>query len=449
MAISSAGIGSGLDVQSLVAQLVSAERAPMQNRLDLREVKTQSTLSALGVFKSALSSFQTALNALTGTGSALGRLTTSSSKPELFTATTSTGAVAGSFGVEVMQLAVAGKIATSAYASADAVVGNGTVTLSAGADSFTVTLTDGDNTLADLRDKINAASDNSGVIAAILNESGGARLVLTSRETGVSNAVSLSSAATVGGGSFITTSVINTALDAQVEIDGFSYTSASNTIDAAVDGVRIQLLKAEVGSVGTLSLSQDSAAAASAVENLVKSYNALLGVVAQQTRFDPATKSAGPLIGDPAVRASMQQIRGLLGASTDSGTYRVLADLGIKTAKDGTLTLDSSKLSAALQADPTAVKNLFEGSQGVITRLKPVLEGMLGSGGRLEAGTDSLKARLEDIADRREALDVRMAAVERRYRAQFTALDTLLGQMQTTSAYLTQQLANLPGSQKS
>lgn len=449
MAISSSGIGSGLDVQSLVAQLVAAERAPVQNRLDLREIKTQSTLSALGVFKSALSNFQTALNALTGTGSSLGKLTTSSSKPELFTATTSTGAVAGSFGIEVMQLAVAGKIATSAYASADSVVGSGTVTLSTGADSFTVTLTDGDNTLADLRDKINAASDNTGVSAAILNESGGARLILTSRETGVSNAVSLSSAAALGGGSFINTSVINTALDALVEIDGFAYTSASNTIDEAVDGVRIQLLKAEVGTVGTLSLAQDSAASVTAVESLVKSYNALVGVVAQQTRFDPATKSAGPLIGDPAVRASMQQIRGLLGAASDSGAYRTLADLGIKTAKDGTLSLDSSKLSAALQADPTAVKNLFTGTEGVGARLKPVLEGMLGNGGRLEAGTDSLKARLEDIATRREALDVRMAAVERRYRAQFTALDTLLGQMQTTSAYLTQQLENLPGSTRS
>lgn len=449
MAISSAGIGSGLDVNSLVAQLVSAERAPVQNRLDLREIKTQSTLSALGTFKSALASFQTALNALGGTGTALGRLSTSSSKPELFTATTSTGAVAGSFGIEVMELAVAGKIATTAYASADAVVGNGTVTVGAGTDTFTVTLTDGDNTLADLRDKINAASDNSGVSAAILNESGGARLVLTSRETGVSNAVNLSSAAAVGGASFITTSVVNTAKDAEVEIDGFPYTSASNTLDDVVDGVSIKLLKAEIGTVGTLSLTPDTTASSGAVDAFVKSYNSLLSLVAAQTRFDPDSKSGGPLIGDAAVRGSMQQIRSLLGGSMDSGAYRVLADLGIKTAKDGTLSVDSSKLLAAMQADPTAVKNLFGGSEGVSTRLAPVLEGMLGTGGRLEAGTKGLKARLEDIADRREALDLRMAAVERRYRAQFTALDTLLGQMQTTSTYLTQQLANLPGSQKS
>lgn len=445
MAISAAGVGSGLDVASLVSQLVAAERSPAENRLNLRETTTKTTLSALGIFKSAMTSFQTAVNALKGTNNSLGKLAATSSKPELFSATTTTGAVAGSFGVEVQQLARAGKIATNPYLSADAVVGSGTVTLTVDGESFDIVLTDGDNTLADLRDKINEATDNSGVSAAILNESGGSRLILTSRETGLAKAVTLTSAAEIGGAAYITTSVIQPALDAEVEIDGYFYTSSSNTLAAAIDGVTIKLIKAEVGTVGTLGLSLDSAASTAAVDTLVKSYNALVATVATYSRYDATTKIAGPLMGDAGVRSAMQQVRSIFSSAGGSGAFTVLSQLGITTEKDGSMKLDSAKLNSALQADPQGVKNLFAGTEGYSTRLAGVLEGVLGTGGRLEAGTKGLQARLEDISNRRDSLDVRMANIERRYRAQFTALDTLLGQMQTTSSYLTQQLANLPG----
>ena len=439
---SSAGV---LDVSSLVSQLVSADRAPVENRLNLRESTARTTLSALGIFKSAMSSFQTAVNSLKGSSSGLGKLATASSTPTLFTSSAGTGAVAGSFGVEVKQLARAGKIATDAYASADTVVGNGTVTVSAGAESFNVVLADGSNSLADLRDKINAATDNTGISATILNETGGARLVLTSRSTGVANAVSLSSAAETGGAAFITTSSVQTALDAEVEIDGFPYTSASNTIDKAVDGVTINLLKAEVGTVGTLTLSLDASSSSSAVESLVKSYNALFATVATYSKYDASTKIAGPLMGDASVRTAMQQVRSVLGSSATGGDFTLLSQLGVTTQADGSLKLDSSKLSSALQADPDGVKAMFAGTEGYATRLSTLLDGVLGSGGRIEAGTQSLQARLDDISDRRDALDLRMEAAQRRYLKQFTALDSLLGQLSSTSNYLTQQLANLPG----
>ena len=446
MAITSQGVGSGLDVASLVSQLVAAERSPAENRLSLRETSTRTSLSALAIFKSAMSGFQTSVNALKGSSSSLGKLAATSSTPTLFTASTSAGAVAGSFSVEVNKLARASKMASDAYASADAVVGNGTVTLTVGAKSFNVVLTEGANTLTALRDKINEASDNSGVSATLLKESGGTRLILTSRETGLSKAATLSSAAEVGGASFVTMNSIQTALDAEMTIDGFAYTSASNTVSDAVAGVTFSLLKAEPGTVGTLGLTLDSAASTGAVESLVKSYNALVATVATYAKYDATTKSAGPLMGDAAVRTAMQQVRTVLGSTLSSGTYTVLSRLGISTQTDGSLKLDSAKLTTALQTDPQAVKSLFGGTGGFATRLATVTEGVLGTGGRLEAQTTGLQARLEDISDRRDALDLRMAAVQRRYLAQFTALDTLMGQLQTTSSYLTQQLANLPGS---
>ena len=302
MAISSAGIGSGLDVQSLVTQLVAAERSPAESRLGRQESTTRSTLSALSIFKSTMSGLQTAVNALKGGTSALDKLTISSSKPELFTASTSTGAAAGSFGVEVLNLAAVSKINSDVYASADAVVGNGTVTISVGAESFDITLDDDGNSLADLRNKINEASDNTGVSASLLNVDGGTRLILTSRETGTANAVSLSSAAEIGGAPFINTSSLQTAVDAEIEIDGFTYISGSNTVTGAVDGVSFNLLKAEPGTVGTLNLSVDSKSSSDAVQALVKSYNTIVAVMATYGKYDTSSKTAGPLMGDASVR---------------------------------------------------------------------------------------------------------------------------------------------------
>lgn len=457
MAITSAGIGSGLDVNSLVNQLVAAERAPAANRLDRSQSRTQTTLSAIGIFKSVLSGFQSAVNALKGSGSSLGALSATSSKPELFTASAGASAAPGSYGVEVINLAQAHKLATGAYASSAAVVGNGTVTIGVGADSFTVTLDDSGNTLADLRDRINQASDNAGVSATIINEAGGSRLLLTSRETGAAESLTLSSATTPllplpplpilpQGSPFVITSEVQPALDASFRIDGFDFSSGSNSVSDAIDGVSFTLLKAEPGTLASLNIANDSAASTGAVENFVKAYNAVVATVFTYSRYDAVAKSGGPLLGDSNARSASQQLRSILGSGASGGTFTLLVELGITTQKDGTLKLDSGKLAAALATDRDGVKNLFAGSDGYATRLSTVLDGFVGSSGRIESQSKSLQTRLDDIGDQRDALDLRSAAVARRYRTQFTALDTLLGQLSTTSNFLSQQLGSLPGS---
>lgn len=446
MAITSSGIGSGLDVNSLVSQLVAAERSGPDGRLTTRESVTKTTISALGSVKGALAALQAAVSALETSGTGLGAMTATSSEEDLFTATATSSAVAGSFRIEVLDVATAAKIATSPYASADTVVGAGTVTLHVGpTDTFSIT-TSASDTLATLRDKINAATDNKGVSATILNESGGARLVLTSKDTGLAKAVTLTSD-NGAGGSYITTSVVDTAHDAHVQIDGFDFYSASNTISSAISGVTLNLKKAEVGTVGTLNLALDGAASSVAVGNFVKAYNTYVSTTAALTKYDAASKTGGILMGDATVRTVQLQIRSILGSEATGGSnFTVLAELGITTQADGTLKLDSSKLNAALAKDSDGVKALFGGTDGFATRLSTLFDGVLGSEGQFDAKTKSLQGRLDDLHDQRDALDLRMAAVEKRYRAQFTALDTLMGQMQTTSSYLTQQLANLPGS---
>lgn len=445
MAISSAGIGSGLDVNSLVSQLVAAERAPQENRLLRTQSKLSVTLSAIGSFKSALAQLQTAARALTGTDNTISKLSSSVSTEGLFTAAAGSKAVAGRYEIEVMDIARAHKVTTTAFAGGStSVVGTGSVTIDVGAESFTVNLASGADTLADLRDAINSASDNPGVTATLLTEDAGTRLVLTSSKTGTTNGLTVSSEAS-GGGALLSTSTLQAATDAQIKVEGYTHTSSSNTITSAIEGVTLNLLRQEPGTVVTLDLKQDAAASSKAIKDFVTAYNAVVGVVKKFGGYDAASKTGGPLMGESSVRSATQQIRSVIGDVVGEGAYSMLAQIGIKSAADGTLNLDTGKLDAGLAADADAVKTLFSSSQGLATRLDSVIDGFIGDDGRIAAQSEQLQKRIESLGDQAVALERRMAQVEARYRKQFTALDTLLGQMQSTGNYLSQQLANLPG----
>lgn len=442
-AITSAGVGSGLDVASIVSQLVAAERAGPDQRISIATTRAKTTISAIGNFRSLIASLQTAAKGLLpGTGGAastLAKLSATSGDDKAFTASAGAKAVAGTYTVEVLSLATAGKQSSGVYASAAAVLGNGDVTLSAGGRNFTVTLTDGANTLADLRDKINAATDNTGVGATIVNDEvgGGVRLVLSSRETGTANAVSLSS-------TLLTTTESQAATDAVVKVDGYTTTSASNSVTTAVDGLTLNLVKAEPGTTNTLTVATDAKSSEAAVATFVNAYNNLVKFINTQTRYDAATDTAGLLLGDASVRTATQAIRSVIGgANEEAGTYQTLAALGITTSGDGTLTSDPAKFSKALSTDLASVQRLFAGENGLATRLDAVAKQLLGDEGSIKARTDGLNARIKDLDKQKIAVDTRIAAFEARTRAQFTALDTLMAKLGTTSTYLSQQLSNL------
>lgn len=446
MAISSAGIGSGLDVTSLVSQLVAAERAPAAGRIERAQSKLNVSLSAMGMFKNALAMLQSSAQALTGTGTAFGRMKSTVSAEGFFTATASSGAVAGKYGIEIIDVARAHKLTTTAYAGGSStVLGAGSVTIGVGGEDFTVELDSASATLADLRDAINSATDNASINAVLITEDAGTRLVLTSREEGTANAITFNSTAS-GGGSLVTTSTLQAATDAQIKVEGYTYTSSSNTVTSAIEGVTLNLLKAEPGTTLNVTLTPDTGSASSAVKGLVTAYNALMDLVSKYGSYDATTKSGGPLMGESSVRVAMQQIRRVLGDSIGDGTYATLASVGITSDKDGKLKLDATKLDAALASDSESIGQLFSGSNGFATRLDTVLDGFVGDNGRIGSQTEQLTKRLKALDDQTAALDRRMAMVEARYRKQFVALDTLLGQMQSTSSYLTQQLASLPGS---
>lgn len=446
--ISSAGIGSGLDVNSLVTQLVAAERSGADTQLSKLSSKANAQISALGTFKGALSAFKDAMAALKSGG--VTKASAQSGDSTVFTASAVSGSAAGFYDVEVVSLARAAKLASASYASSATSVGTGTITIASGAASFSVTLADGADSLADLRDAINNASGNTSVSASIVSDSNGAHLVLSGRNSGAANGISVSSASALDNSTFFSTSVTQAAADAHLKIDGADAYSASNSVSDVIDGVTLTLLKPSSGSV-SLNLAMDSKSASDAVQKFVNSYNALVTISTSLTKYDATTKTGAALIGDASVRGVLQQLRGLLGgdAAGSGSAYANLAALGISTKTDGTLSVDSSKLSAAIASDAASVQKLFTADNGYATRVGTLLSTYLGSDGQIDARTTSLQAQLKDVSRQRDQLDARMTKFEARYRAQFTALDTLISQMKTTQSFLTQQLASLTASQKS
>lgn len=452
--IQASGVGSGLDINSLVSQLVSAENASRSAPLLRREAAATTKISALGTLKGALSAFKGALTPLRNIDVFSVRKATSEDATR-FTATATSKAAAGSYDVEVINLASAHRLASEPHLTgASTSIGYGSLAISVGDESFDVEIAQDANTLEDIRDAINNASDNTGVQATLLNGTEGTRLILTSRQTGAEHAIKVVASGGDDGladlnydpSGTMNLEQMDEALDASVMISGFPVSSPTNAIDEAIEGVTINLLEAEEGAEFTLNVGFDSANVTTRIQNFVTEYNTMQAQLTRLGNYDAASKTAGPLLGDALLRSVQQDIRrGLTspvaGADAD---FAALASIGITTTATGTLELDTAKLNKALAADPDAVAHLFGSENGVAARLYTQVDARLASGSDLDSRNTTLKRQLDDLSRDKEALALRMEQIEARYRKQFTALDSLLSQLQTTSSYLAQQLANVP-----
>jgi flagellar hook-associated protein 2 len=451
------GVGSGLDIQGLVSQLVAAEGAPQTLRLNRQEAALQGKLSALGTLRSALAEFQSALDSLNDLETFRGRSVTQSNA-DFVSVAASSSAAPGRFSLEVEQLASSQRLASAAFVNQDSVVGTGTLSIAVGGASFAVTIDADNNTLAGIREAINGAAENTGVVANIINAVDGSRLVLSATETGLANTLTVTEADGDGGlvslvydpDNLITNlTEIDPAQDARVLVEGFAVEATSNTVSGAIDGLDIVLLAQNApGDETDVTVGFDRDGARSSIEALVDSYNSLVDAVDSLTSFDPETETAGPLLGDATVRNLTSQLRRELGVSVSGlqGPFASLIDLGVTAELDGKLSIDGAKLDGAFDQDFDAIGNLFTAPEsGVAARLDALVDPYLSTGGLLDTRTDGLNLSIEDIGDRRQSLDERLAAVETRLFDQFNALDSLLAQLQSTSNFLAQQLANLPG----
>ncbi|HYG05659.1 MAG TPA: flagellar filament capping protein FliD [Stenotrophomonas sp.] len=439
-------IGSGLDIPTIVAGLVAADRKPVEDRINSAGTAASAQLSALSTIKSGMSNLQTALKTLTTsiTGQAY---KATAGEGAGFTASATSSASAGNYNVEVVRLAERQKLTSGAYAS-DAVVGDGTLTLKFGDDAddtLDVTVAAGAK-LSDVAAAINKAAGGKGVTASVVTADDGQHLVLSAADTGTDGAMTITASGGNGslaalaypgsGGSGLTQTVA--ATDALVRVDGFERTSSSNAVADLIPGVVLNLTKAAEGSKYSLAVAKDNTSIKTNISAFISAYNAVNTVLKSSSAYNADTGTASALTGDAMVRGLQQQMR-----SQVSGSVTELKALGVSIATDGSLSFDAAKFDNALAADPSAAEKMF-GSDGAVAK---GLNGMLNSNlnstnGSITLRTNSLNAQIKDLEEQLDDLDKRMEDATKRYTARFTAMDTLVAQMQTTSNYLSQQLAS-------
>jgi len=445
--ITSAGIGSGLNVTELVSQLVAADGAPTENRLNALETTTKAQISAFGSIKAALSGVDSALKKLNGDGGLPGRKA-SVAEGAGFVATASAAASLGTYSVIVDKLASAQKLQSAAAASSIQ-IGNGILTLKVGTgDAFDVTIAAGKGTLADIRDAINTQAAGKGVNATLVRGDAGDVLMLASSKLGTGGALTVTASGGDGGLSVLATTggtmtVATPAQDAQVRVDGITRTYSGNSINDLIDGVTLNLTQAKPGETFKLEVGSDASTLKASLLGFISSYNTALGALRTQSAAGGEGKTAGPLSGDAAPRAIMQSLRNAVG-----GSYASLSALGLKTAVDGSLSLDGSKFDTAIAANPLAVKNLFGEGAEFGKNLRDMLHNFIGDQGLLADRSKSLDSRMKSVTEQRAGLDARMERLEASYRRQFTALDAMMAQMQGTSSYIAQQLGAISASNR-
>jgi len=451
MAIRAGGIGSGLDIEGLVAQLVAAEAEPVNARLNVKENELQSELSAYGTLKSALTSFQSSVTSLEGS-TAFQVYNATSSNDSTFTVTAGSTAAAGNYDIEVTQLAQVAKIRSADFTDSDEVIGTGTLDITLDTDTFQVTIDGTNNTLANIRDAINAASDNPGVTASLITVDTGTQLLLTSNQTGASNTITVAAVDDDGLDGFDLTRLdtanlvtVQPPLSAIIEVDSQVVTRDSNTFSDVISGVTFNLAQADPGTIETLTVATDITAMKEKVEGFVSSYNVLVGIMKGLSNYDVSTGVSSALNGDSIVRGIQSQLRQTLFSGVSGGAFSNLTELGITLDDTGSLVTDSVVLNDKLTNNLADVEQFFTSeTEGLAQAFTTALSGYQDADGILDFRTDSIQSRLDGIDDDRDTLTRRMDGLEARLRSQFIAMDILVAQLQSVGSFLTSQLANLP-----
>lgn len=440
MAISSGGIGSGLDVNSLVSQLVAAERAPGDKRLGKVETTTKAQISAFGALRGALAGLESALKKFDGIGADLGRKVTVGAEAG-FAASAGVTASTGSYRISVEALATAHKL-HSAAAGSTTQIGHGTLSIAVGSNApIDVVIADGKGTLSNIRDAINAKASGTGVTATVVSGDSGDVLVLASTKPGTAGALTVTASGGDGGLGVLATTggtmaVATAAADAKVVIDGITRTASTNKLTDAISGITLDLTKAKPGEAFSLEVSNDVSPLKVGLLSLVSAYNTALSAIRTQGAAGGEGKVAGALSGDAAPRSMTQSLRNLV-----SSNYAELSALGLKTAVDGSLSMDGAKFDTAIAADPGAVKRLFSETGTPGKALRKTVAAYTSADGMIAGRTETLNNRIKQLGRQRENFETRMGNVEAVYRRQFTALDAIMSKMQSTSSFLNQQLA--------
>ena len=442
MPISSPGIGSGLDVGSIVSQLVDLERRPIV-QLQERKAKFTTQLSSIGLLQSYMANLQSAAGQL-GKSDWWTKNVASSSEPTAVSVSAVAGALPASHSIEVLSLAASPSLSTAPGAITNAAdVGSGTLTLSRGSTSVPITIATG-TSLAGVRDQINAAK--AGMTASIVMDAGSPRLVVTGTDTGAANTIGIA----VSGASGQLAALAypgsmgqdRAAADAVLKINGLQIASASNKLSGVVEGMTLTLAKVTTAPV-QVSIGNDIASMRKGVTDFVSAFNEIAKYLATQTRYDDATKAAGPLQGDRSALGLQNRLRSLVQQTSSASTQLDrLGDIGLELQRDGTLKVDNAKLDAAL-ADPAEMSRAFTTLQsGFGQRFKLLADSVLGNDGLLTTRSNGLRDSIARNDKDQQRLQDRVARVQERLTRQYAALDTSLNRLNGLDSYVKQQITN-------
>lgn len=542
--ISSAGIGSGLDIEGIISSLMAAERIPL-TKVSQERTAINTKISIYGIIKNSFADLKAAADKLSSLNN-LNPLKATSSDDKIVSASASAASAKGSYSIEVSQLAKAQSVAALGVATADTTVGTGSLTITLGsyasgtntftnnADKTPVTINigAGQQTLDGIKQAINEA--DAGVTASIVNDGAGSRLVLTSKETGAINGFKLEVTdsdgnntdttglsrlaydPTAAAGAGKNADTLQVAQNANFTINNLPVSKASNTVTDAVAGLTLNL-KAQTTSPINLEVGLDDTALKTTLDGFVAAYNKIRGNLKDQQQKDATlSRETTPSTLERGLRNILREQVAQYGIG--------LSDIGLSFDKDGVLSLNKTKLDTAVAADPSILEKVFantatttdarvkylgannmtqegtfavnvstaydgsntiagtingvagtgvgntltgatgdpseglqfsvvqgaSGNMGTITfskglaeRLSDWIGSLTDEGGTLVSRTDGLTSRKSRLDDQEDRLNLRLEQVEKRYRAQFSALDSMLASMQQTSSYLSQQLAAL------
>ncbi|MGH8380243.1 flagellar filament capping protein FliD [Pseudomonas sp.] len=453
----SIGTGSGMDIGAVVKVLVESDTSAKASQIKRQTANNTAMISGVASLKGALANYQSALKKLNDKDApSFLAFAATSGNEKVVTATANNSAVAGTYQVEVLKLATSSRVGSQVFTGADAPISAGTLAITQGGKTYNVEV--GANaTLQSVRDSINSSLSKDGITANIVNDGSGSRLVFGSTTTGAGSDIS------VGGIPELTISsgvamagnaagrIGELAIDAQVKIDGMTVTSKSNKLDKTISGLTLEL-KGE-GDKSTVTVGLNSDGLKKDVQSFVDAYNTLVKTVANLTSTSKDADGntvLGPLTGDPTTRSLLASLRSELAVAQSGGGLTSLSQLGINTAKDGTLEFNDTKFKAALNDKKlgSEVQKLFTSEEGVIARMNKATEPFLQIGGALDKRNDALNRSQRQLASQQQALDFRIESLTTSLTKKYIAMDVAVGKLKAQAANISSLFSALEAQKK-
>jgi flagellar hook-associated protein 2 len=435
--------GSGIDVTSVVNQILDSERGPEKLWQQQQSGLTSQT-NALNSLNSSLTALQTAMRALSDVSGVMTSNMATSSQPSILTANAQASATAGNHLITVTNLATTSSTYSDTAATADTTLQTGVITLKVGTTSTDITVDSTNNTLNGLASAINA--QKPGVTASVISDANGARLALVSNTTGAPGDLTITGNIT-GLGFYKSV----TGQNASLTIDGVPISSATNTVTGAINGVTLKLVSSAASTPVQLSVAPNSTAISTAVSNFVGAYNTVMTKINAQFAVDASTHTAGPLASDASLRSLQSNLLSdVTYAMSDNNGLTNLAALGLNMANDGTLSIDDAAFNDALANNFPGVQNFFQGTtDGFGTHFSTDLTSLTSpTEGVLNANLTEITSQQKVLTDTINNFEDRLAARQQQLIKEYSAIDAMLRQYPVTLQSINAQLATLTTSQK-